>query len=169
LDTIDEYEGRGYFSILFDEVIKEIALENEGALPQVLISERGVTARGRNFDTYLQIMRTRGFEIDELERPIDPTQTFIAADLSNVLFKLDPKKDFREQRADLKRVVESQPFQAFFLHGAFPKTKTLEDFVAEQEARLSEKVGAGKIRIMEKPGVDIASAKAAQPGQEKTR
>ena len=142
IDTVSEVEGRGYFSVMFDEVIKRVARENDNQLPQVLISERGSTTLGNNFDTYFHIMKSRGFKMQGIERVIDPAQSFVPANLDKALFKVDPKisaEKFEEEKEAAKKVVVSQSFQAFFMHGIPPKEMNLEKFSSDQVKRLAAK------------------------------
>ena len=152
INTVKEFEGRGYFSILFDETIKTIAQQNGDQLPQVLISERGVTSRGQNFDTYLGILNNRNFTIQALERKIvdiDPNLGYITHDLNNVLLEFNLNLDpdvFQQDKTLLKKVVEKQQHNAFFLHG-LPREMTLKQFADGANKRLEEKVSSRKIAI----------------------
>jgi len=152
IDTISEFEGRGYCSIMFDEVEKRVALENNGQLPQVLISERGATSLGNNFETYFHLMKSRGFEMQGVKRAIDPTRSFIPAELEEdkILFRVSPKisaGEFVEEKKRAKEAVISQEYQAFFMHGIPPKEMNLESFSANQAERMQEKLLQKKIYI----------------------
>jgi len=58
-----------------DEVIKEVAQENDGQMPKIGISMKNLTSRGINFDTYAGT-KSRGFEMQCLAREINPQKTF---------------------------------------------------------------------------------------------
>ena len=150
--TAKEYEGKGFFSILFDETITKIAKDNNNELPKVLISLRGVTSKGANFDTYLAILKSRNFDISAIEREIkgpteiDPKIGYIPHDLTKIIANIDTTKDLKQESQNLKNEIEKKPFQAFFFVG-LPQNITLPDFIEKQEKRINEKVAKNQIFI----------------------
>ncbi len=150
--TAKEHEGKGYFSILFDETITKIAKDNNNELPKVLISLRGVTSKGANFDTYLAILKSRNFDISAIEREIkslneiDPNIGYIPHDLTKIITNIDKTKNLKQESQNLKNEIEKKPFQAFFFLGS-PQNITLQDFIKNQENRINEKVAKNQIFI----------------------
>ncbi len=150
--TATEHEGKGYFSILFDETITKIAKDNNDELPKALISLRGVTSKGKNFDTYLAILKSRNFDISAIEREIkipneiDSNIGYIPHDLTKIIVNIDKTKNLEEELQNLKTEIEKKPYQAFFFLGS-PQNITLEDFITNQKNRINEKVAKKQIFI----------------------
>jgi hypothetical protein len=144
IDTVDECEGRGYFSILFDEVIKEVVQENDGQMPEIGISMRNLTSRGRNFDTYAGITKSRGFDMQCLAREINPQKTFIPLDDApeNVFFQFDREADYASSFEAARGLVKTQPNEALFLHGKPTAEMTLENFSQDSKNRLQRKIAS---------------------------
>jgi hypothetical protein len=117
-----------------------------------LISLRGVTSKGANFDTYLAILKSRNFDISAIEREIknpteiDPKTGYIPHDLTKIIANIDTTKDLKQESQNLKNEIEKKPFQAFFFVGS-PQNITLPDFIEKQEKRINEKVAKNHIFI----------------------
>jgi hypothetical protein len=151
IDTVDECEGRGYFSILFDEVIKEVAQENHGQMPEIGISMRNLTSRGKNFDTYAGITKSRGFDMQCLKREINPQKKFIPLNDApeNVFFQFNREADYARNFAAARGLVRTQPNEALFLHGKPTAEMTLENFSQDSKNRLQRKIAsAGSVVLI---------------------
>ena len=155
IDTIDECQDRGYFSILFDETVKKVAQENGGALPQVGISMRGLTSIGQNFETYTHVMKSRGFNLQGLQREL-ATETNPTVELDDaeekILFRLNPKdskelfaENFKSARAIVKK--NDPLYEALFLQGIPTPEMNLENFTTNSATRFQAKINSTDSQI----------------------
>ena len=172
IDTDDRYEGRGYFSILFDEIVHSVAQQNGDELPKIVISMRNLTSRGQNFDVYTNVIKSRNFDLQGLQREINPEKTennvaILPDDSSEdkIIFRMTPNftresEEFQEAR----RIVKAQPFEAVFLQGSAPAEMNLRRYMQDSQRRFDQKIAKsnGNISI----GMNVESAINLQNGRQ---
>ena len=133
---------------------------------------RNLTSRGQNFDVYTNVIKSRNFDLQGLQREINPEKTenniaILPDDSSEdkIIFRMTPNftresEEFQKAR----RIVKAQPFEAVFLQGTAPAEMDLRGYMQDSQRRFEQKIAKsnGNISV----GMNMESAMNLQSGRQ---